>query len=61
MYVSKVTNDQIYFITDDSIDVSIRDKENIQQELDSVFTPELAYASYIPFCRIFGRYIHFVF
>jgi hypothetical protein len=30
-------------------------KEDIQKEMADVFNPELAMASYIPFCRIFGR------
>ncbi|KAK3093971.1 hypothetical protein FSP39_022380 [Pinctada imbricata] len=39
---------------DETFEGSGRYRENIKEELENVFTPELAYASYIPFCRIFG-------
>jgi hypothetical protein len=35
--------------------IKIYPKEDIQKEMADVFNPELAMASYIPFCRIFGR------
>ncbi|XP_021379977.1 WD repeat-containing protein 81-like isoform X2 [Mizuhopecten yessoensis] len=38
----------------DSPEYGTKDKEKTLQDLVDVFSPELAMASYIPFCRIFG-------
>ncbi|XP_033731167.1 WD repeat-containing protein 81-like [Pecten maximus] len=39
---------------EDSPEYGTKDKEKTLQDLVEVFSPELAMASYIPFCRIFG-------